>query len=329
MKKAAASFISGSEMEAKQPQIQATSWRQLWLALAAVLFGVVIIDILFGYFMDQIHTHSSNNPVAQIVRSGSRTLIAGSSTSKYSISPSALGGAAYNAGENGQSGYYVAALLKALPENSAVRRVIFALDPADITDGLEGENIPNLRAFAPWSSRDIKLRAWIAHDNPLARWALHSNLYRYRILAPGIVARWLWPVWRKDGFTPLQGSLESLPSRSIVQAPPRQPSASGLAMLEAIVAEVSRRDLELVVLITPTLGRDRRTETGYSLALEEMRRIFAPLKFCDLTSEQDARVDRFIRMPAYFHDGPHLNGDGARLFAEITVSQIRRHCVFQ
>lgn len=293
-------------MSQEQPQAPGTSWRQLWLALAAVLFSVVIIDILFGVCMDQVHARSSNNPVAQIMRSGAQTLIAGSSTSKYSIAPTVFSGRTYNAGENGQSGYYVAALLSALPAGNAVRRVIYALDPADITDGLDGANIPNLRAFAPWSGRDMKLRAWIAYGNPFARWALFSNLYRYRALAPGIVARWLWPNRSPDGFMPLHGSLEGLPARSTAQEPSRQPSSSGLAMLEAIAAEVSRQDLELIVLITPTLGRDRRTETGNRVVLEAMRRIFAHVKFCDLTSMQDARIDRFTQTPAYFHDGPHL-----------------------
>jgi hypothetical protein len=53
------------------------------------------------------------------------------------------------------------------------------------------------------------------------------------------------------------------------------------------------------------------------------------VKFCDLTSLRDERLDRVLRMPALFHDGPHLNGDGARHYTGIVSSQIRQHCRFE
>jgi hypothetical protein len=316
-------------MTSEEPKSHGMSWPHLWLVLAGVLFSVAVVDVLFGLGMDRIYARSSQNPVAQIVRSRAQTIIAGSSTAKYSLAPAVLAGTVYNAGENGQSGYYVAALLGALPENSAVRRLIFVLDLADIADGLNGANTRNLRAFAPWAGRDRKLREWIAHDMPAARWALRSGLYRYRTLAPNIIARWLWPRWRADGFTPLQGSFEPLPSSIGGQHKPLLPDPSGFAMLEAITAEVSRRQLELVVLVTPILGQDRSTDASYRPALEAMRRVFAKVKFCDLTSLRDERLDRVISMPALFHDGPHLNGDGARHYTGIVSSQIRQHCRFE
>jgi hypothetical protein len=296
------------------------------LALLGVVVFVAVADVVFGALMDRIYADSAANPVAQIARSGATTLIAGSSTAKYAIDPAALTAPAYNAGQNGQSGYYVAALLTALPSAGRLGRLIYALDPADLVEGAGGSPFENLRAFAPWAGTDTRLRRWLSHGSSLAGLPFRSGFHRYRTLAPGIVFRWLWPSWSRDGYVALHGSLESLPPRPPDTGGARPVGATGAALLQAIAAETARLGLELVVVVTPTLGEDRAAAARFSSVLAAMRRTFAPLPFCDLTVVGDARLDRMMATPSLFHDGPHPNREGARRYATILDDLIGERC---
>lgn len=303
-----------------------TNARSVRTALVVVATALAAFDIAFGWSMDRIFLRSSFNPVAQIEHAAPETLVVGSSGGKYALDPKVLGERNFNASENGQGGFFVAALLKALPAGNGPRRVIFAFDPAEVIVGASGPNARNLVRFTPWAANDPAMAEVISQGRWLERVKLLSGMYRYRGLAPAVIMGWLRPQWSADGFEALTQTMP-IDTRVIAKdSTPKPPSPSGLAMLADIAEGVRRHGAELVVVIPPIINHDRAALALYAPSLDAMRQAFAGVRFCDLTNVRDPRLDAIHRDSTLYSDGAHTNAPGAQRYSALVRELMATRC---
>lgn len=295
-------------------------------ALIALAIGLVAFDQGAGLLLGWVWDRSSFNPVAHVLRADPQTLALGSSGGHYAIDPAVLGPEAYNASRDGQGGFYVAAMLNALPLDTKVKRVIYAVDTADISDGLDGPNVKNLAQFTPWLARDPVLREWLAAGKKLERVKLVSGLYRFRGLVVDVVRRWLKPRWVAGGYQPLTETMapRELPDTSA--EPMRQPAPSGIAMLEHISRAAKARNIELIAVVSPTFGYDRGAMPQNAALLAALRSAFKDNKFCDLTQIEDARFNAMRDDRRNFADGSHVNAAGGRAYTLLLKDWMAQKC---
>lgn len=299
--------------------------RQVAIAVAAVALALVVCDQLYGLVFDRLFASSTFNPAARVQMAGADTVIVGASGAHYSLDPAVLGGRIYNAAEDGQSGYYVATLLNALPAGS-VRRVLYGFDPSDVVSGLAGPNVKHLARFAPFAASDSQFETWITGGKPLARLKLRSGFYRHRGIATAALRGWFAPPGLGTGFVPLDGIMTPPAQNPVTGGPAGRPSPSGLAMLQAVAAAVRRHDAELVVLMTPMYRYDRSRLAEFQPLIAAMRDSFAGLRLCDLTAPEDSRMAAVFDNHRHYRDGAHTNGAGASAYSQIIRDQIAGSC---
>ena len=302
------------------------SAQQVLRALVVLAVALVAFDQLAGLALNWIWDRSSFNPVAHVQRAQPEILALGSSGGHYAIDPTVLGANAYNASRDGQGGFYVAAMLNALPANSSVKRVIYALDTGDIADGLHGPNVKNLAQFTPWLARDPVLREWLVAGHPLEQYKLLSGLYRYRGLVIDVVRRWIKPRWVDGGYQPLQETMEPRPLPDTSADKPLHPAPSGIAMLEHISRAAKARNIQLIVVVSPTYGYDRGLIPQNASLIAAVRTAFKGNKFCDLTQIDDPRFQAMREDRMHFADGSHVNATGGRAYTLLLQDWIARKC---
>lgn len=302
------------------------SARQVALVLVTLAISLAAFDQMAGWALNWIFDRSSFNPVAHVRRAKPETLILGSSGGHYAFDPQVLGGNTFNASKDGQGGFYVAAMLNALPADTGLKRVIYAVDPYDIADGLKGPNIKNLAQYTPWLARDPVLREWLTFNRPLEEYKLLSGLYRYRGLITKVVRTWLRGQWNERGFSPLTATMEERPFPQIAALPASMPDASGLAMLRQIASATRRLDAALIVVVSPTYGYDRALLTENRRLLEVLREVFAETRFCDLTRMDDPEYQAIWQNHTYFADGAHMNAEGSKAYSALVKERIAQRC---
>ena len=315
-----------------------SGWGGFWISLVGGLLCVVAIDAIFGSVMDDVYARSSKNPLANIERANTPWLSLGSSISKYALDPSVMTLPIYNGGQNGQGIYYVIAVLSALPEDTAVKNVIWFYDPADLVEPVGEGNSLNLRAITPLSKDSSRLKTWIAAGDKLKSLALHSNLYRYRLLAPGIVIRAIWPQWSLSGYAPVpfDGSAQDFASQKSAQSPdPSQQdvterlvmSNDGRHALQVLAEIVKNRTIQLVVVSPPIWGDKRTTNPVYTNLYTQMRSALSGVGVCDLTGPLGSGLNHMSTMESLFFDGAHFNHQGAQYFSRRLDRLIKKSCL--
>lgn len=314
-----------------------STWGKFWISVVGVVLGVVAIDAIFGGVMDDVYARSSKNPLANIERANTPWLSLGSSISKYALDPSVMTLPIYNAGQNGQGIYYVTAVLSALPEDTAVKNVVWFYDPADLVGPVGEGNGLNLRAITPLTKDSPRLRSWIAADDKLKSLALYSNLYRYRLLAPGIVFRAIWPQWSASGYAPapFDGTAENFAAHAPADnsAQPVQDAITRLAMssdggdaLQALAQLVKKRGFQLIVVSPPIFGDKRTSNPVYINLYAQMRSALSGLGACDLTGPLGSGLNHMSTMKNLYFDGAHFNHQGAQYFSRKLDALIKTSC---
>ena len=309
-----------------KPAPSSISASRLARALAALAVLLVAADQGGGALLRAAWPHSTANPVAAPIRAEARTLVLGSSTAKRAFDPAALGPGSFNAAEDGQGLFFVAAYLRNLPSRVPYGRVILGLDPDEFAAGLASPNTRNLKRMAPFAARDRQLFSEIAiHDRDLET-KFHSGLYPFRGAVVSILWRWAFARTDGDGFAPLRGRLSAHPAWRPETKPPAAMAYPAEAAFADIVSHAQQRDVQLVLVVTPLAGGHRRERDPFYAPIMATIRRLAPPPVCDLTAVDAPEIDAIAADPALFHDGAHLNGEGARRYSRLVAGLVARHC---
>ncbi|MDJ0948113.1 MAG: hypothetical protein QNJ94_04255 [Alphaproteobacteria bacterium] len=294
------------------------------LALTAAL--LLAIDQGAGVFLDYVYGRSSKSPVARIAMVAPETLILGSSTGRTAIDPASFLPGAYNASENGQGLFYVASVLRNLPDLPQLKRVVVAFDPAEFTTGYRSSTFKQLRRHTPLARQDPMVRDWVARGDPWAWLKFRSGLYPYRGGADSVIEGWYKPRLNGNGFLPLKGSQVQEVSLAEDRSPPEPVLPEAQRALDAIAVSGRRLGVQLIAVVTPMAGQLRDRSNRFSPAMKTIHAAFAGNGNCDLTRDPDSFLDAFARRPDYFWEGPHLNAKGAAVYSRWLAERIVQSC---
>jgi hypothetical protein len=289
--------------------------------------ALVALDVAGGAVLRHAHSRSTANPLYRPLAVGATTLVLGSSTGKRGFDPAALWPHSYNAAEDGQGIFFVAAFMRNLPAQSAIRRVVVGIDPDEIVSGFRSNNTRHLKRLAPLAITDTKLRAQLGLSDPLVRVKYWSGLYPFRGEFARVLLQWIAPRTVDNGYVPLTRSMAEAPPRAAIPGPPPPPSAEGLEAMRDIVSAARARGIALVAAVTPTAGGHRRErEPFYAPAMIAVRQILADGRTCDLTAIDASEIDAIANQHALFHDSAHLNATGARKYTDAIRRLVELHC---
>ncbi len=307
------------------PAPSSISASRLARALALAAAALVAIDQGGGAVLDEAWPRSTANPLVAPIRAETETLVLGSSTAKRAFDPAALGPRSYNAAEDGQGLFFVAAYLRNLPARVPYGRIVLGLDPDEFAAGLASPNTRNLKRLAPYARRDAQLFSEIAIFDRDLETKLVSGLYPYRGLVASTLWRWAFPRARGDGYAPLPGRLAALTPWTPDGKKPAAMAYPAEAAFRDIVSQAAQRDARLILVVTPLAGGHRRERDPFYAPIMAAIRALAP-EACDLTRHDDPAIDAIAADPALYHDTAHLNGAGARRYTERVKALIDRHC---
>lgn len=293
--------------------------RAFWGIALATLF-VLAADQIGGKLMDHMYLRSTATPLGRILNAGPENLVLGSSTSKYAIMPGAFLPGTRNGAENGQSMYYAAAVLRAMPEGTNLRRVFLGIDPGDLRYGLEVTTLKHLWNVSPLARLDPNLRERLDATRKVHPLEFVSGLYPHRNRISKIVKQYFFPHPPKDNpYSWYSGQAHELNPAGPVEgkAPALHPAAR--KALEEIAVDAKRLGVQLVLFTSPVYGRVREHDPANQGLYATLRTILGGVDLIDLTRHDEPRLDDFAADMNNFWDGPHLNDVGAKTYSRILV----------
>lgn len=299
--------------------------RAFWGIALAALF-VLVADQLGGMLMDYVYPRSTATPVGRILNANPENLVLGSSTSKYAIYPDAFLPATRNGAENGQSLYYSAAVLHALPAGTSLRRVFIGIDPSDLKEGLEVSTLKHLWKVSPLARLDLSLRERLDHTRTVHPLEFVSGLYPHRNGLFKIIGQYFTPRPPKDSlYSWYNGNMHELTPAGPVEGEPPALHPAARKALEEIAADANRLGVQLALFTAPVYGRLREHDPANQGLYAAMRDAFRGTDVVDLTRHDEPRLDDFIQDVNNFWDGPHLNAAGAPAFSRILADMYKQH----
>ncbi|MBO33984.1 MAG: hypothetical protein CMM74_13585 [Rhodospirillaceae bacterium] len=301
---------------------------ELSLALAGLALFLIAFDAVGGWVLRGAYQKSTVNPIYRALLGNPETVVLGSSTAMSGLSPSALGGRAYNASENGQTIFYAAAFLRNLPLDHSLKRVIFGFDVQDFIRGHKSEFMKYLKTLAPLAEIDSELMKKYELNDPLARYKYVSGLYPFQGRARRVLFEWWRPKNAGNGFTFFEGYEKRNPNRrpedyaTLLEAPEESYEA-----LRQLVDLAGKRNLQLIVVSPP--WRDQlipARQKRYSRIMKTAQKIFQTSAVCNLTEISSSVIDKLIGDETKFFDRRHLNGTGAEIYSRFIAQLIANRC---
>jgi nucleotide-binding universal stress UspA family protein len=301
------------------------SARRVAIALIALAAGLVAVDQIGGAGLRGLYAASPANPLLRPALQANRILVLGSSTAKRAFDPAGLWPGTYNAAEDGQGIFFVAAYLRNLPVSARYDRVVVGVDMSEMAGGHASPNSRNLKRLAPLAIGDAKLRAQLRRADPQIDLKYRSGLYPFRGEAPALLAEAVWPGAPDNGYRPLAGAMTKAPPPA-EPLPPQKPAPESLDAIADMVAAAERRGFTLVLIGLPMAGGYRPDRDPGNAGILAAIRAAHSGKACDLLGAATPEIDALARDPANFRDGPHFNGPGALAYSRLARALIDARC---
>lgn len=295
---------------------------RFFLKLAAFLVLVVVLDVGAGrllrhFYFRQISGLNQRTTYA-VEECRDEILVLGSSKAKAHYSPTilrrALGGGCCNAGRDGQSLLFSAAVFHAVADRSPPRIVVLDLVPADFFS--HHGHYDRLAALLPYYKTNAAVRPFVLLRSRFERLKLLSGIYPFNSLPLQIVKYNVVNEPADSGFIPLSGRIE-LP----LDPPKDWPwIANGIdpvmiEQLRSIVARCEAEGIRLYPVMSPAFG-------GLlygSAAIADIESVFegTPYVLWDFSAHED-----YVDRTDLFRDRDHLNQEGAEMFSMLLAERI-------
>lgn len=287
------------------------------------LLLIVILDAGIGWGMRFLYFRQTSGlnqrTTYAVTQSREDVIVLGSSRAQANYVPEILaegiGGTCYNAGRNGQSLLYAAAVSKSILARQAPRVVILDLIAADFFK-YHG-HYDRLSALLPYYRETPAVRPFVRLRSRFERLKLLSGIYPFNSLVLQIIRYNLVEERTDRGFVPLNGQIK------VPVDPPKGRAwvRNGLddemiVALEALVADCVANNIRLYPVISPVydgqaFGRD-------AIGVIESILAGTPYELWDFSDDPAFSGD-----PALFRDRDHLNFAGAKAYTAMLVESMQ------
>jgi len=300
--------------------------RKLFTKIGIVLALLAVVDVLAGVALDWLRDHSPDGRYYKTKYSleacNEDVVVIGSSRGEINyvsqIIEDSLGMTCWNASRGGQGTPYFRAIQEGVLARYAPKVVILNIDDNDLETRPNYEHAGVLRPFYQ-SHPEIRP---ILDETSTFEWLLmKSRLYAYNssyyyLIRPyfiqgldGKTSDKGWKPRLEKMSTEINGTLEPEPPKV-----PLHPEA--VALFDTIVSKFQQRGTRMFLVVSPNFGRT----VGSSSTIEYLRKTSRERNIPLFVYSNDTA---FITKPEYYVDPDHLNVEGAQIFTQHLIRQIK------
>lgn len=300
--------------------------RKLVTKISIVLALLFAVDVLAGIALDWLRDHSPDGRYYKTKYSlescKEDVVVIGSSRGEINyvsqVIEDSLGMSCWNAGRGGQGTPYFKAIQEGILTRYAPKVVILNVDDNDLETPPNYEHAGVLR---PFYHSCAAIRPVLDKTSTFEWLLMKSRLYAYNssfyyLIRPyfveGLDGKTSDKGWkpRLDKMTAeFDGTLQPEPARTNLDT-------ESVALFESIVAKLKEKGCRIFFVVSPNYGRT----VSASSAIEYLKQSSAKNDIPLFIYSNDTS---FITKPEYFVDPDHLNVEGARLFTQRLVEQIK------
>ena len=300
--------------------------RKLVTKISIVLALLFAVDVLAGIALDWLRDHSPDGRYYKTKYSlescKEDVVVIGSSRGEINyvsqVIEDSLGMSCWNAGRGGQGTPYFKAIQEGILTRYAPKVVILNVDDNDLETPPNYEHAGVLR---PFYHSCPAIRPVLDKTSTFEWLLMKSRLYAYNssfyyLIRPyfveGLDGKTSDKGWkpRLDKMTAeFDGTLQPEPARTNLDT-------ASVALFESIVTKLKEKGCRIFFVVSPNYGRT----VSASSAIEYLKQSSAKNDIPLFIYSNDTS---FITKPEYFVDPDHLNVEGARLFTQRLVEQIK------
>lgn len=289
---------------------------------AAILW---ITNFMLGNVVEMLYFSRPNRLVNSIENAEGDIIILGSSRAYHHYIPSviedSLGISCYNLGFDGQNIYFHYALFNSLLTRYTPKLVILDLISADFISA-PGLNMETIADLYPYYERNEGVNEVVRLPD-FNRLKLQLSLLKYNSKMVGIAERWLLTGSQNQsdlkGYSPLKGEMPL----EILRSKERSTQAKGtvpeydkikIEYLSKLISLCKSRGIVLLAFVSPYCYYD-----NYDFAVDSLLADFSVPLF------DYSKDERFLLNNSLFKDNTHLNEDGAKLYTDLIVGDIKKY----
>ncbi len=291
-----------------------------------VVVGILAVDLAFGkimsYYSEKQGLPGDYTKIEYLFRESQEdVVIVGASVAINSIMPDlmcdSLGLSIFNGGCNAQNLIFFRCLIDGMLKQHTPQGVILVLQPEDFSY----DDAARIQLLNPYYGKSAVIDSALVSQNHKEALFLKSSLYRYNTVWFRIFLQSLLPneEMQNSGFV-AKRKPNYLPTLLDEGDEPDSQYISELkrCYLEEIFAQLKSADVEVVVLFAPYYKiYPNHGNPVYKRAIVDVCRKW------DVEVIDDNQMDYFLERPELFYDNVHLNGDGAKVFTQMFLKQIK------
>lgn len=302
--------------------------RKLFSKIFIVLGLLAVFDVLIGEALDWLLAHSPDGRYYKTKYSlescNEDVLVIGSSRGEINyvsqIIEDSLGLSCWNASRGGQGTPYFRAIQEGVLARYAPKVVILNIDNNDLETR---PNYDHAGVLRPFYKSHPEIRPILDKTSKFEWLLMKSRLYAYNssyyyLLRPYLI-QGLDGKTSDKGWKPRLEKMNTAITGSIEPEPPKVPlHPESIALFDTLVNKFLDRGCKIFFVVSPNYGRTVSSSSAIEYLQKTSRERDIPLF---IYSNDTA----FITKPDYFVDPDHLNVEGAQIFTQDLIRQIKPH----
>ena len=294
-----------------------------YLIKIALFFVIVaVVDFGYGKVGDYLRDHTRSGVSEKVhyicEQCDENIIMMGSSRMQHHYVPrvfeDSLGMTCYNAGMDGNGILLSYGFLKMVLERYTPKMIVYDISGFDM---YVDDNTKYLDFMKPYYKIEYESVAAIFDDvDPLERWKMNSNLYRYNSKLLQLIGDNLHTTSTLEkGYGPIHRTMNYEPALSRNnEEKEKEIDSLKITYICKFVELAKKNDIKLIFTTSPTYyGKLKSKEPTPMNVLSE--------KF-DLNFINHYYDSLICSSKAYWSDGTHMNDDGAQLFSKTIVGEI-------
>jgi hypothetical protein len=308
--------------------IKPSKMRKLFTKIGIVIALLAVFDVLAGIALDYLRDHSPDGRYYKTKYSleacNEDVVVIGSSRGEINyvskIIEDSLGLPCWNASRGGQGTPYFRAIQEGILARYAPKVVILNVDDNDLETP---PNYDHAGVLRPFYQSCPPIRPVLDKTSTFEFLLLKSKLYAYNSSFYYLIRPYF--VQGLDGKTSDKGwkprmdkmTVEMNHELEIVTAKDSL-DAESVALFETLVSKFKERGCKLFFVVSPNYGRSVDDSFAIQYLREKSKQENIPL----FVYSNDTA---FITKPEYYVDPDHLNVEGAQIFTQHLIQQIKPH----
>lgn len=295
-----------------------SEFKRFFISIAIILSGCIIVDVVAGKIGDKLLTDmppaTTILPYAKYCmhQVDADVVIIGASRANHhyvsSMITDSLNLSVYNAGQDGCEFGYNSCILNGILQHSTPKVVIF-----DVAEGfIAGKYNDRVLRLSPYYGLDSYITTAINDVDKYAPIKLSSNMYRYNNKLPEILCAYITSINTDNGYRPLIPNHNESLQKSITNNIPIC-NQTAYRFFMNIVNWSKQYGYQLIVIDSP---RFLVNKNNYS--------IIRPI--CEqnnIICIDNSNIPYFMNHPELFNDISHLNQNGAEIYTQMFIKQIK------